>query len=288
MPSKLKALFRLKESRSQSSLATASHQPFSETTAPQQELFAQPSQIVNSQVSTAKHEPAPSAPIGEGQNYGVKVLHDGGLEPSIDIVFVHGLTGNAYNTWLHKGTMVHWPSELLRQDISDARILSFGYDADIVNLLNPASKSRLSNHAENMVGDLVRMRERTNTESRKILFVAHSLGGLITEHALSHSRAAVEEHLHQIESCTAGIVFLGVPHCGTDLASWADFGRRMASVLRPTNKDILKILEPGSEMLRVVQKDFHKILRLRKNEGSEISITCFYEELDVIGVGEVC
>lgn len=293
MPSKLKALFRLKESRSQSSLATASSviseascQPCSEATALQKELLAQPPQIIISQVSTAEHEPAPSAPIGEGQNYGVKVLHDGGPEPSIDIVFIHGLTGNAYNTWLHKGTMVHWPSKLLRQDISDARILSFGYDADLVNLLNPASKSRLSNHAENMVGDLVRMRERTKTESRKILFVAHSLGGLITQHALSHSRTAVEEHLHQIENCTAGIVFLGVPHCGSDLASWAVFGRRMVRVLK-INKDVLKILEPRSEMLHVIQQGFHNILRLRKNKGSEIFITCFYEELKVIGVGEV-
>ena len=28
---------------------------------------------------------------------------------------------------------------------------------------------------------------RTNAETRKILFVAHSLGGLVTAHALSHS-----------------------------------------------------------------------------------------------------
>jgi pimeloyl-ACP methyl ester carboxylesterase len=231
--------------------------------------------------------PAPPAPIGEGQNYGVKVLHDGGPEAGVDIVFVHGLTGNAYNTWLHNDTMVHWPSQILRHDIPDVRILSFGYDADIVNLWNPASKSRLSNHAENMVGDLVRKRERTNTETRKILFVAHSLGGLITEHALSHSRNAVEGHLHQIERCTAGMIFLGVPHYGADLASWVSFGTRMASVLRQANEDIVKVLEPGSEMLRVVQKGFHNILRLRKDEGSEISITCFYEELGVIGVGEV-
>ncbi|KAL2044651.1 hypothetical protein N7G274_002425 [Stereocaulon virgatum] len=40
-------------------------------------------------------------------------------------------------------------------------------------------------------------------------------------------------------------------------------------------------------MLREVENGFHKILRLRKEEGSEISITCFYEELRVIGFGEI-
>lgn len=215
------------------------------------------------------------------------MLHDGGTEASVDIIFVHGLTGNAYNTWLHRGTGVHWPSQLLRQDLPDTRILSFGYDADIVSLWGPASMSRLSNHSENMVGDLVRKREETNTETRKIIFVAHSLGGLVTEHALNHSRNVGEEHLHQIERCTVGIVFLGVPHSGTDSAAWALFGTRMASVLKRANKDIVKVLEPDNEMLRVVQKGFHNILRQRKDEGSEISVTCFYEELGVDMIGQV-
>jgi pimeloyl-ACP methyl ester carboxylesterase len=267
MPSKLKGIFRSKKSSSQSSPSRST--------------------------SEASREPAtigtaPLVLIGEGQNYGVKVLHDDGPTAVVDIVFVHGLMGNAYNTWLHKDREVHWPSQLLRHDISDVRILSFGYDADIVNLWNPASTSRLSNHAEKMVGDLVRRRERTNTQTRKILFVAHSLGGLVVEYALYHSRNVVEEHLRQIERSTTGMIFLGVPHCGADLASsWGRLGTRMASVLKQANIDIVKVLEPGSEMLRVVQSGFHSLLRQRKDEGSTISITCFYEELGVVGIGPV-
>ena len=232
---------------------------------------------------------ASSAPIGEGQNYGVKVLYDGGAEAIVDIVFVHGLTGNAYSTWLHKDKdiRVHWPSELLEQDLPDARIMSFGYDADIVNLWNPRSHSPLTGHAENMVGALLRRRERTNTEDRRILFVGHSLGGLVIEHALSHSRKSVENYLRKIEQLTVGIVFLGVPHCGADLGAWESFGTQLANVVKRPNQDILGVLKPGSEMLHLVENDFHKILRLRKDEGSEISITCFYEELDVRPFGQV-
>ena len=290
MPIKFKGLFRSRGSRSQSSLPTPSPltlEPSSSQAAVPSDPPAQPSQTTISPSLTAVNTHDSPATIGEGQNYGVQVLYDSGTEASVDIVFVHGLTGDAYNTWLHKNTRVHWPSQLLRQDIPDARILSFGYDADIVNFWNPASNSRLTNHAENMVGDLIRKRERTNTETRKILFVAHSLGGLVIEYALSHSRSAVERFLHQIEQYTAGIVFLGVPHCGADLGSWASFGTRMINVLKRANEDIVGVLKPGSEMLRVVEKNFHNILRLRKEEGSEISITCFYEELPVIGIGEV-
>lgn len=284
MPFKFKGLLRSRESRSQSPLPElpppASRGYSSQAVAPQD----QPAQTTIRPASTAT---ATSAPVGESDNYGIRTLYDGGTEACVDIVFVHGLTGNPYNTWLHKESGIHWPSKLLRQDLPDTRILSFGYDADIVNFWNPASNSRLSSHAENLVGELVRERERTDTETRKLLFVAHSLGGLVTEHALSLSRHAAEKHLHQVERCTAGIVFLGVPHCGADLASWGKFGTRMVGILRRANKDIVGVLDPGSEMLREVQKGFHIILRLRKDEGSEISITCFFEELPVIAIGEV-
>ena len=50
----------------------------------------------------------------------------------VDIVFVHGLTANAYDIGLHEKEQIRWPSVLLKQDISDSRILSFGYDADVV------------------------------------------------------------------------------------------------------------------------------------------------------------
>lgn len=245
-------------------------------------------QTTDGPASIATNSNPPSAPLERGgQNYGIQELYDCGPQARVDIVFVHGLTGNAYNTWLHKETGIHWPSELLRQDLPNTRILSFGYDADIVNFWNPASNSRLSSHAENLVGGLVRERERTNTESRKILFVAHNLGGLVTEYALSHSKHAVEEHLHQIERYTKGIVFLGVPHCGADLASWGKVGTRMLRILRHANTDIVGVLDPGSEMLREVEKGFHIMLRQRKDRGSEIFVTCFYEELPVTAIGEV-
>lgn len=241
----------------------------------------------DSPASIAANSNSDPTSIGKGQNYGIQVLYDGGTEACVDIVFVHGLTGNAYNTWLHKETGVHWPSDILKQDLTDARILSFGYDADILHFWNPVSNSRLSNHAEKLVGDLVREREGTNTETRKILFVAHSLGGLVTESALSHSRHAPEKHLRQVERWTVGIAFLGVPHYGADLASWGKLGTRMVDLLNSANKDIVDVLEPGSEILREVERGFHSILRLRKDEESEIAITCFYEELRVKAVGEV-
>ncbi|KAL2046066.1 hypothetical protein N7G274_001513 [Stereocaulon virgatum] len=244
-------------------------------------------QTIDGPALTPPNPKAFAALVEGGKNYGIKTLYDYGKEAYVDIVFVHGLTGNAYNTWLDKETGVHWPSKLLRLDIPESRILSFGYDADVVNIWarGPASSSRLSNHAENLVGRLVREREQSDTVSRKIIFVAHSLGGLVIEQALTHSKNSAENHLNQIECCTIGIVFLGVPHCGSDFEAWATFGRRMVSIFAPANKDIVNVLNPDSEMLHMIENNFHTIVRQRRDDP--IELTCFYEELAVKGIGEI-
>ena len=225
--------------------------------------------------------------IERGQNYGIRILYDGGYNTYVDIVFVHGLTGNSYDTWLHEKSGIHWPSDLLKQDIADIRVLSFGYDADVVRFFGSglASNGRLTNHAENLVGTLIRERTESTTGRRKIIFVAHSLGGLVVEQALTHAKNSAEPHLHQIERDTVGIVFLGVPHCGSDLEAWATVGRKMVNMLERTNKDILDVLNPDSEMLHLVENNFHANLRQRKE--NPIEITGFYEELAVRGLGEV-
>ena len=235
------------------------------------------------QLTTSQYH---SSAIQKGDNLGIRVLY----EPSdksaaiVDIVFVHGLTGNAYDTWLHEGRRTHWPSQLVKEDIPDARVLSFGYDADVVCWFSAASVNRISNHAEALLGALTRRRERTNSEHRKIIFVMHSLGGLVVQNALALSRSSPEVHLQKVEANTVGLAFLGTPHFGADLASWAGYGTRLINIVKRTNKEIVRVLEPDSEILATIQKRFHEILRSRQNQP--IAVACFHEELPfpVLGV----
>jgi len=59
----------------------------------------------------------------------------------------------------------------------------------------------------------------------------------------------------------------------------------MVSILKRTNKDILSVLNPDSEMLHMVENHFHTNLQQRRN--SPIEIAGFYEELRVEPIGEV-
>lgn len=107
------------------------------------------------------------------------------------------------------------------------------------------------------------------------------------EKALSLSLSRSEAHLKQLERHTIGIVFLGTPHHGSDLASWAAVCVKIAKKFKDTNLEIVNALKPESEVLRDTQDEFGQLLESRKNEGRKIQITCFYEELAMSVVGPV-
>jgi len=240
--------------------------------------------------------------ICEKDSYGIKVLYN---PPSagLDIVFVHGLTGSAYSTWYHEEGSKHWPRDLLKSDISDARVMTFGYDADITHFWKEAVQDGISGYADDLLGKLSRKRRHvvsvwfsillfasfyqlcdySDSEmyqgNRKIVFVAHSLGGLLTQRALTFSRNSRFKHLQRIEAWTVGICFLGTPHHGADLAKWGRILTDIVSIAKPANSALVRLLERGSEVLRDVQGGFHNLLETRKDEGSKIGITCFYETL---------
>ena len=108
-------------------------------------------------------------------------MAEGAANQTSSIVFVHGLTGNRESTWTDKESGVFWPAHLLKNDIPKTRIMTFGYDADVVHFWAMASQNSIGNHALKLVNSLAQIRERTETEDRPIIFVTHSLGGLVFE-----------------------------------------------------------------------------------------------------------
>ncbi|KAJ4132375.1 hypothetical protein NW754_015190 [Fusarium falciforme] len=219
--------------------------------------------------------------------YGLRTCHDS-EDAVADVVFVHGLTGDRETTWTDSSSRVFWPAQFLKNDVPKTRIVTFGYDADVVHFWAMASQNRIRNHALNLVNALAQLRERTETEARPILFVTHSLGGLVFEDAMVASRNSAEAHLQRISASTYGVCFLGTPHCGSILANWASVVGKMTKIVKNTNTSILQVLRPESEVLARIQTDFHNMVRSRQDQGQPaLRITCFYEELPVRNVGEI-
>ncbi|KAH6650858.1 hypothetical protein F5144DRAFT_543848 [Chaetomium tenue] len=214
---------------------------------------------------------------------GLRTFHDPPGGADLDILFIHGITGHREHTWAAPGSPP-WPESLLPERVPEARILSFGYDAGIIGWRSRLSGNRIGDHARNLLTGLAAHRETDDTNERPILFVCHSLGGLVCQDALLSSRASPERHLQQILKCTRGILFLGTPHSGTNLAVIGQRLSRLAGLVSGTNTRLVEVLRRDSEVLARIQDDFHSLLRL---QGDGIKITCVYEEIPIQGIGEV-
>ena len=216
---------------------------------------------------------------------GVEVLYDCS-EASMDICFVHGLTGNRDSTWTAHGQSTPWPKTLLPPKLSKARILTYGYDAYVVRK-SVASSNQLIDHATNLLNDLTTERACSNASSRPLIFVTHSLGGLVCKKAILLSRNNPEAHLRDIFACTNGIVFMGTPHKGAWMAGWAKIQAEALGLVKSTNKSLLKILETDDQLLEAIQVDFWSMIRELRESGRRIEVTCFFEELPLPVVGKV-
>ncbi|KAG7038643.1 Kinesin light chain [Colletotrichum scovillei] len=261
--------------------------------APQTESPTNPTSVSQPTASTNKRPGVSLAAVASnsgsyaGHPIGLKTLHDPAEgEAVLDIIFIHGLKGHREKTWTAENAPEPWPKTLLKEEISNARVLVYGYDANVARATHIVSASRIRDHAADLLLRIRNFRHRTGGAARPIIFVCHSLGGLVCQAALS--RAHKREELEEVLEATRGILFLGTPHHGSDLASWAEQLARCVGIFKQTNTAILSVLRPESEVLAEIQDDFHNILQSKTTAGfCTIHITCFFETLSLPGIGFV-
>ncbi|KAI1325369.1 Alpha/Beta hydrolase protein [Xylariaceae sp. FL0255] len=221
------------------------------------------------------------------QKLGIKTLFDVD-DAVVDIIFVHGLNGHRDHTWSAEKSSESWPRLFLPSSLPEARILTYGYDAAVVSWRASISGNRIGDHSMNLLSALATYRAVDGTDHRPIIFVAHSLGGLIVKDALLTSRTSPEIHLRRILDSVRAVMFLGTPHMGASLALVAEKLAKTVGITAKSNLKVLKMLRKDSEVLARIQTDFCSLLRSQYGAGRlQWDITCCYEELPVAGVGVI-
>lgn len=103
-------------------------------------------------------------------------------EKVIDLVAIHGLQGDAYQTWKHANGSL-WFVGFLPTNIPVARIMTFGYDSTVAfnkSVANIEDKAlELLHHLSGKRSPVV-----PGCSSKSIVFICHSLGGIMGKKAL--------------------------------------------------------------------------------------------------------
>ncbi|PNP57410.1 hypothetical protein THARTR1_02407 [Trichoderma harzianum] len=200
-------------------------------------------------------------------------------DTQLSVIFLHGLTGHREGTWTAEGEADPWPKSLLPKDLPTARIITYGYDANVLHLTRVAGQNTVREHAKTLINDLSAL--RTDTVGRPIIFVVHSLGGLVIQDALLICNNPNDEGQSDILSSTRGIAFLGTPHAGADLERFATAVANVVSLVKKPNKRLLGVLRRNSETLANIKDGFHTMVVRRQSSPEPIELHAFIEELPV-------
>ncbi|KAG9514269.1 hypothetical protein KCU93_g9818, partial [Aureobasidium melanogenum] len=164
---------------------------------------------------------------------------------------------------------VFWPEEYLAADISQACVWTYGYNADIIGgLFQANNKNSISQHGR----DLSVRLEREVDNEKPIVFVVHSLGGIILKDAIRRSE--------MVRNRTKLVIFLGTPHRGSTYAGWGQIASNLARLaLQDSNKRLLETLEVNNEVLDNIHEEFKTIA----SEGT-LKIHTFQESRGITGM----
>ncbi|RWA14940.1 hypothetical protein EKO27_g228 [Xylaria grammica] len=190
--------------------------------------------------------------------------------PILDICFVHGFTGHPERTWRSKKRTASAKTsiekfskraklDLLPDVIPHGRVLTFGYDTNIRHSLNgPISRNRLGDHATDFLSALDGC--RFQCPRRPLIFVAHSLGGLLVKDMLrlSKSYEHTQPDRYHVYGSTTSLFFFGTPHAGADPRN--TIHKVLTNIVKVigfrVNEQIVETLMPGAERSKLLADDF--------------------------------
>jgi hypothetical protein len=185
------------------------------------------------------------------------------------IYFVHGLNGDRIETFTSTnpdGSKCFWPRDLLPQRLHDegikCRIYSYGYNARTNT--GRISLQSVWDHGEELLKTIAEERELRGEQRRPIIFMSHSLGGLLVKCALhlSYLSSAADDPISRLVFLsTHSVFFFGVPHQGgqTKAVSLGKIALDIVGVARNVNKKIVEILEPDNQALEANFASYNKI-----------------------------
>lgn len=149
----------------------------------------------------------------------------------LDVVFVHGLGGDAFETWMIDAQPESFWPKWVHEQLPEVGVWTIAYEAEKTKWTGDALA--LPDRATDVLDRL----QLAGIGDRPIVFVVHSLGGLVIKQALRNASSFKDDDFTSICEQTRGIVFLATPHAGSDLSTYMDYVRAFARAT-PATEDL--------------------------------------------------
>lgn len=181
------------------------------------------------------------------------------------IIFIHGLDGHVSQTWMQDSSdeSTLWP-KWLADDI-DCSLYLVHYDAALSRWKDDAMP--LAAQGDAFVHALS---NEAGLENRPLILVGHSMGGLVIKTAIQSGLHKGVDSLKSVVNQIRGVVFVGTPHNGSQLATLATH----ASMLLSTNTQV-KNMQTHDAYLRSLNQQFRAYCS--KPPNGKVSVRSFIE-----------
>lgn len=169
-----------------------------------------------------------------------------------------------------------WPIDWLPQQFPKIRILGLQFESALsywVKKVCPCEQNKMKLKFRSM-DYLQRLADAGIGEGRPVVWVCHSMGGLIVKGIINQAMTSQDPKIRNIAENSRGIIFLGTPHKGSAIAKYT----QQTALLWPTievkdmeenSKELLKL---NDEFLANIAKLSHPVEIVSVAEGSAMKV----------------
>ncbi|XP_053192895.1 protein SERAC1 [Scomber japonicus] len=248
--------------------------------------------------------------VKEKYQDGVYILHPQTRDNQpmkADVLFIHGILGAAFKTWRQKDQNILeekkdkesredytecWPKSWLASDCPNLRVLSVEYDSHLSDWM---AKCPVENQRKSLAyrsRELLNKLKTAGVGERPVVWVAHSMGGLLVKKMLLD--ASEDPDMHGLLKNTKGIMFYSVPHNGTAMAEYSINVRYLlfpSVEVRELCKDSPALRNLNENFLNMAKEKEFKVLSFAEtmptNIGPMINILVVPTQSANLGIGDL-
>lgn len=183
-----------------------------------------------------------------------------------------------------------WPMEWLPEDHPNTRIIGIDYTSAVTewsaNFTKYCPCEKGQGHIDTRANSLLERISMSDLgNDRPIVWIGHSMGGILTKLILMKAKDSKDPKVQQIAKNTSSIVFLGTPHRGSSIAKWKQHMQMLLSPsieVKEMEENAPRLLELHERFMNCLHTCFRNIKIVSIAEGNPTMLTSFKFPLRIV------